>query len=267
MTSGHSTLDQFATWARRMIVHHSATATGDSRSADVFQTSTMSALLDGVYDGDVTIEELLRHGDFGLGTFNRLDGEMVVLDGECYHLRADGSATKADRADRTPFAAVTHFTPGTTLTVDVPTSRADVLALIDRTVESHNLIHAIRVTGALSNVHTRTVKAQKPPYPPLTEASDGQAEKIFDQVDGVLVGFRTPEFEQGISVAGYHLHFLDAARTSGGHVLDFTLDAGHVEISTASELHLRLPTSGAFLQADLAGEDVSEQIHHAEGGD
>ena len=86
-------------------------------------------------------------------------------------------------------------------------------------------------------------------------------------VDGVLVGFRTPEFEQGISVAGYHLHFLDAARTSGGHVLDFTLDVGHVEISTASELHLRLPTSGAFLHADLAGEDVSEQIHHAEGGD
>jgi len=267
MTSGHSTLDQFATWARRMIAHHSATATDDSRSAEVFQTSTMSALLDGVYDGDVTIEELLRHGDFGLGTFNRLDGEMVVLDGECYHLRADGTATKADRADRTPFAAVTHFTPSITLTVDAPTSRTRVLALIDDAVDSPNLIYAIRVTGAFSTVHTRTVKAQTPPYPPLTEASDGQAVKTFDHVDGVLVGFRTPEFEQGISVAGYHLHFLDADRTSGGHVLDFTLDAGHVEISTASELHLRLPTSGAFLHAHLAGEDVSAQIHHAEGGD
>ena len=267
MTSGHSTLDQFATWARKVIAHHSATADGDSRSAEVFQSSTMSALLDGVYDGDITIEELLRHGDFGLGTFNRLDGEMVVVDGECYHLRADGSATKADRAGLTPFAAVTHFTPNTTLTVDAPTSRAHVLTLIDDTVDSPNLIYAIRVTGAFSTVHTRTVKAQTPPYPPLTEASDGQAEKTFEQVDGVLVGFRTPEFEQGISVAGYHLHFLDADRTSGGHVLDFTLDAGHIAISTASELHLRLPTSGAFLHAHLAGEDVSAQIHHAEGGD
>jgi acetolactate decarboxylase len=209
----------------------------------------------------------LRHGDFGLGTFNRLDGEMVVLDGECYHLRADGSAIVADRADRAPFAAVTHFTPGTTLTVDAPTSRANVLALIDDTVDSPNLIYAIRATGTFSTVRTRTVKAQTPPYPRLTEASDGQAEKAFEHLDGVLVGFRTPEFEQGISVAGYHLHFLDADRTSGGHVLDFTLDSGHIAISTASELHLRLPTSGAFLHAHLAGEDVSAQIHHAEGGD
>lgn len=267
MTSGHDTLDQFATWARKVIAHHSARAAGDSRSAEVFQTSTMSALLDGVYDGDITIEELLRHGDFGLGTFNRLDGEMVVLDGECYRLRADGCATVADRADRTPFAEVNHFTPSTTLTVDAPTSRAHVLALIDDTVDSPNLIYAIRVTGTFSTVRTRTVKAQTPPYPPLTEASDGQAVKTFEQVDGVLVGFRTPEFEQGISVAGYHLHFLDADRSSGGHVLDFTLDAGHIEISTASELHLRLPTSGAFLHAHLADKDVVAQIHHAEGGD
>jgi acetolactate decarboxylase len=267
MASAPSTLDQFATWARKVIAHHSAAADGDSRSAEVFQTSTMSALLDGVYDGDVTIEELLRHGDFGLGTFNRLDGEMVVLDGECYHLRADGSATKADRADRTPFAAVTHFTPSTTLTIDAPTSRVDVLALIDQTLYTPNLIHAISITGAFSNVHTRTVRAQTPPYPPLTEASDGQAEKKFKQVNGVLAGFRTPEFEQGISVAGYHLHFLDATHTSGGHVLDFTLEAGHIAISTASELHLRLPTSGPFLHAHLAGDDVSAQIQHAEGGD
>ena len=267
MTPRHGTLDQFATWVRKVIAHHSATVTGDSHSAEVFQSSTMSALLDGVYDGDMTIEELLRHGDFGLGTFNRLDGEMVVLDGVCYHLCADGSATVANGTDRSPFAAVTHFTPSTTLTVDAPTSRTDVLALIDETLDSPNLIHAIRVTGTFSNVRTRTVKAQTPPYPPLTEASDGQAVKTFDNADGVLVGFHTPEFEQGISVAGYHLHFLDAERTSGGHVLDFTLDAGHIAISTASELHLRLPTSGAFLHADLAGEDLSAQIHHAEGGD
>lgn len=266
MTSRRSTLDQFATWACKVIAHHSATADDDSRSAEVFQSSTMSALLDGVYDGDITIEELLRHGDFGLGTFNRLDGEMVVLDGECYHLRADGSAIVAARAARTPFAAVTYFTPSTTLTVDAPTSRANVLALIDDTVDSPNLVYAIRATGTFSTVHTRTVKAQTPPYPPLTEASDGQAERRLEHVDGVLVGFRTPEFEQGISVAGYHLHFLDSDRTNGGHVLDFTLDSGHIAISTASELHLRLPTSGAFLHAHLAGEDVSAQIQHAEGG-
>src|ERR1700722_19599243 len=83
-------------WLHAMLVHR--------RSSEVYQTSTMGALLDGVYDGDVTIRELLQHGDFGLGTFNGLDGEMLVLDGVCYQLRGDGSAQVADADQRTPFA-------------------------------------------------------------------------------------------------------------------------------------------------------------------
>ena len=74
-------------WLHALVAHR--------HGSEVYQTSTMGALLDGVYDGDVTIAELLTHGDFGLGTFNHLDGEMVVLDGVCHHLRSDGSATVA----------------------------------------------------------------------------------------------------------------------------------------------------------------------------
>ena len=106
---------------------------------------------------------------------------------------------------------------------------------------------------------------QEPPYPPLTEATEGQAETRFTDTAGVLVGFRKPEFQQGISVAGYHLHFLNDDRTSGGHVLDFTLEHGEVAVSGESQLHLSLPTSGAFLDARLSGDDVSEQISKAEG--
>src|ERR1700748_121417 len=89
-------------------VHHDA-----KLAHTIYQTSTMAALLDGIYDGDVTIAELLAHGDFGLGTSTHLDGEMVVLDGTCYHLRADGSATVAAPGDLTPFAVVTQFTADT----------------------------------------------------------------------------------------------------------------------------------------------------------
>ena len=91
---------------------------------EVYQTSTMGALLQGVYDGEVTIRELLHHGDFGVGTFNRLDGEMVVLDGVCYQLRSDGSATIADPEQKTPFAAVTWFHADHTLEVSAPCDRA-----------------------------------------------------------------------------------------------------------------------------------------------
>lgn len=48
-------------------------------SPELFQYSTLEALLGGVYDGEVTVGELLTHGDFGLGTFNSLDGEMIIL--------------------------------------------------------------------------------------------------------------------------------------------------------------------------------------------
>jgi acetolactate decarboxylase len=127
------------------------------------------------------------------------------------------------------------------------------------------VIYAIRVTGHFADLHTRTVMEQHEPYPPLTQATEGQAETRFTDVQGTLVGFRTPDFEQGISVAGYHLHFLDDDRTAGGHVLDFTLERGDLAVSGASQLHLSLPTSGAFLQARLSADDMGDQITKAEG--
>ena len=261
MNSGSGARDHFRRWATTLLAHQHA----PDEDAEVYQFSTISALLEGVYDGDVTVADILRHGDFGLGTFNHLDGEMVILDGVCYRLRADGTATRAAGTDRTPFAAVTHFHTDFEIPIQTRTGQAQVIAAIDRQIESANLIYAIRITGFFSDLHTRTVMEQAPPYPPLTEATEGQAETRFTDTAGVLVGFRTPEFQQGISVAGYHLHFLNDDRTSGGHVLDFTLEHGEVAVSGESQLHLSLPTSGAFLDARLSGDDLSAKISKAEG--
>jgi alpha-acetolactate decarboxylase len=263
MSSRSGAHDHFRHWAATLLAHQHAASGHD---AEVYQFSTISALLEGVYDGDVTIAEILRHGDFGLGTFNHLDGEMVILDGVCYRLRSDGTATRAAPTDRTPFAAVTRFHTDFDIYIDSRTDQATVLSAIDRQIESANLIYAIRITGRFAELHTRTVMEQHRPYPPLTEATEGQAETRFTDVTGVLVGFRTPQFEQGISVAGYHLHFLDTDRTRGGHVLDFTFEDGLAAVSGASQLHLSLPTSGAFLDAQLSGDDLSERISKAEGG-
>jgi alpha-acetolactate decarboxylase len=249
-------LDSFRSWAATLLAHH---------NTEVYQYSTISALLDGVYDGDVSVAEILHHGDFGLGTFNHLDGEMVILDGVCYRLRADGTATPAAQTDLTPFAAVTRFHTDIEIAIRARTDRAGVTAAIDRKISSANLIYAIRVTGHFAELHTRTVTAQRPPYPPLTKATEGQAETRSTDVTGTLVGFRTPDFEQGISVAGYHLHFLNSDRTGGGHVLDFALEHGQIAVSRASELHLSLPTSGPFLAAQLSGDDLHKQIKKAEG--
>ena len=258
MTDASGAYDRFRHWAATLLAHQRA-------GSEVYQFSTIGALLDGVYDGDVTVAEILRHGDFGLGTFNHLDGEMVVLDGVCYRVRADGTATRADPTDRTPFAAVTRFHADFGFDITEPTGMAAVLDAVDRRIASANLIYAVRITGRFRELHTRTVMAQREPYPPLTQATEGQAEMVFTGKTGTLVGFRTPDFEQGISVAGYHLHFLDAERTGGGHVLDFDLEHGRVAVSGAAQLHLSLPTSGAFLDARLSGADIAERIDQAEG--
>ena len=245
----------------------SSTPQTPDSSREIFQYSTLEALLGGVYDGEVTIGELLTHGDFGLGTFNSLDGEMIILDGTCYHLRSDGTARVASDTEQTPFAAVTNFHPQTTLTVDTPSTYHQLDALVSEQIPSRNLTHAIRVTGHFSSVKTRTVARQHKPYPTLSEATDGQAEETFTDITGTLAGYLSPSYEQGITVAGYHLHFLDDSRTHGGHCLDFTLVTGAVAIDTITALHLSLPQSGAFLTTPMpAGGAVDEQIRKAEGG-
>jgi acetolactate decarboxylase len=209
---------------------------------------------------------LLRHGDFGLGTFNSLDGEMLVLDGVCYQLRSDGSATVADLGELTPFAAVTSFHPDHTIAVSEPLDRAALRTLIDESVDSTNLMVAVRVAGDFSILRTRTVTKQQRPYRPFTEATQDQQEVTFADVTGTLAGFRMPGYEQGISVAGYHSHFIDKDRHHGGHALDYRLVHGTVDISVRSELHLSLQRTPQFLRANLDSADIDGQIRQTEGG-
>ena len=190
---------------------------------------------------------------------------MIVNEGVCFHLFSSGEARAASPDDLSPFAAVTTFEADTTFEVTTPTSKTDLLARIDDCLSSENLFYGIRVTGHFATVTSRTATRQEAPYAPLPEATATESERTFTGTDGVLVGFRTPDYEQGISVAGYHLHFLNHDHTGGGHAFDFLLDEGVVELSTVSELRLSLPTSGPFLTADLNSKDMDEGIRKSEG--
>ncbi|MFF3439777.1 acetolactate decarboxylase [Streptosporangium sp. NPDC002721] len=237
-----------------------------ARAREIFQSSTMDALLDGVYEGDLTIGELRRHGDFGLGTFNGLDGELVGFDGRFHHLRPDGTAVPADPAEKTPFAAVTFFRADREAEVGPGMSRAELESLCDGLAAGRNLFYAVRLDGLFARVTTRTVARQHRPYPPLVEATRDQRLTTFTDVEGTVAGFRTPDYAQGIAVAGYHLHFLDAGRTGGGHVIDVTVRRATLRISTEAELRLSLPRTPQFMNADLTGHDVDAETRRAEGG-
>ena len=138
----------------------------------IFQNSLMTALLDGIYDGEMTVGELLGKGNFGLGTFDALDGEMVIIDGVCYQLRHDGSATRADLETRSPYAVATNFVPRIRRRASQNIRRADLSKFIDGMTPSSNYMYAVRITGHFSSVVTRTVVKQKPPYLSLIHISE-----------------------------------------------------------------------------------------------
>ena len=257
-----------AHWARAAIGHSwhkDEPEFDDDQGRVVWQTSTMEALLAGIYDGDVTVGELLTHGNFGLGTFNALDGEMVILDGMCYHLKSDGTVTRAMSTDLTPFAVVTTFDPDVSFDITQPIDRAGIESLIDGVIPSKNFVVAVRMSGTFSRVDTRTVGRQEQPYPPLLEAAKHEVTNSLANVAGTMAGFRTPGFEQGISVAGYHLHFIDNGRKNGGHMLDFSLESGQIDLSYSTDVQLNFPRFGAFLTAQLDGPDIAKAIAATEG--
>ncbi|AIQ11431.1 acetolactate decarboxylase [Paenibacillus durus] len=231
----------------------------------IYQASTMVALLSGLYDGTVTFGELKKHGDFGIGTFHQLDGEMIAFDGEFFHLYPDGTAQKVSLDESTPFSSVTFFEQQQTVPLNRAVTRQELEKVLDDLVPSPNLFHAIRIDGHFREVHTRTVPHQDKPYPPFVEVTKSQPSFDFADVDGVIAGFWTPAFAQGIAVAGYHLHFINEARDGGGHVMDFVLEQGTISICTCTDFQLALPQDNAYLKQDLSVADLERDIMIAEG--
>ncbi|MCX6997723.1 MAG: acetolactate decarboxylase [Kiritimatiellaeota bacterium] len=226
--------------------------------ATLFQTAPIAALLAGVYDDVFTLGELRRHGDFGLGTLTALDGEMIVLEGCCYQVRADGQVRVLPDTNTTPFAAVTFFKPTRTTAPLTATNLLQVCAALDRTLPSANLFYAVCITGRFDAVTTRSVPRQRRPYPPLATAAREQAVFHLGPVEGTLLGFRCPAFVKGLNVPGYHFHFLTADRQAGGHVLDVRLAGLCAAVQELRDFRLTLPATADFTGADLSADRQRE---------
>jgi acetolactate decarboxylase len=222
------------------------------------QISTIDALMTGIYDGDTTLATLKEKGDFGLGTFNSLDGEMVLLDGQFYRITAAGIVERPDPATKTPFAAVTSFEPDLTVSLDRGLNFEQLTVGTDRLLPTPNVFYALKLTGTFQIMTTRSVPSQKKPYRPLSEVVKKQPVFTLRNVEGTIVGFRCPSYVKGINVSGYHLHFLTADRKAGGHVLDFKVEKATMEIDETREFLLILPSDKAFFSADLATDREKE---------
>lgn len=216
----------------------------------IYQYSTLDALLTGVYDGDVTYGELKQAGDFGVGTFHALDGEMITVDNKVYQVTADGAAREVTDDALSPFAVLTFFAADQTAELAEAVDCTQLGETIDTLLPTTNIPFAIKVEGTFEALKTRSVPRQEKPYPPLADVVATQPTFDFEQVDGVMVGFRLPDYVGSANVPGYHWHFLTADRTAGGHVLACTIGSVDIGIDHTGEWTVQLPDGGDFYEVE-----------------
>ena len=228
----------------------------------VYLSAPINALVEGFYVENTTISQIKERGDFGLGTFNYLDGEMVLLDGKVYQIRSDGKVYEVGDEEKSPFACVTFFSPDTFDDIEGQTDSKDLNNLLDRLIPSPNMLYAIRIDGVFTYVKTRAApKCEN--YLPLAEATKNQAVFEFFNIEGCLAGFYTPPYMDHLNAPGYHLHFLTADRRQGGHLLGCEPKKARIGIQHVPELELGLPLTLDFLTADLT-RDTSDDLEKAE---
>jgi len=229
----------------------------------VFQNAPIKALLAGCYSGTLSIHDLEKHGDFGIGTLDALDGEMVVLDHAFYQIKSDGRAYRLKHKDTSPFATLIFFRAEQEFSPGRAMSYKELTGFLDEKLSSENLIYAIKVEGRFSSLKVRSAARQDKPFPVLTEAIKEQ--KVFELKDqeGTLVGFRFPSYVEGVNVPGYHFHFLSKDKALGGHVLDLQAADPRIQIDPSHGLSVELPGNEEFLKFRFEA-DAKEAIQKIE---
>lgn len=228
----------------------------------IYLCAPVNALVEGVYEERIPYDEIKKHGDFGLGTFDSLDGEMVMLDGEIFQITADGHVHRREQAARTPFACVTFYQPATYDELTGPSNYEDFLAWLEGLLPSPNIFYALRIEGRFSYIKVRSVPKQDC-YKPLVEVTKDQPVFEYTDVEGTLAGFFTPTFLSSLSVPGLHLHFLSSDYQRGGHLLACCSDGVRAGVQFIHSVELGLPMSLDYLTLDFQ-RDVEDDLHRAE---
>lgn len=234
-----------------------------ARHDTLYLSAPVNALVEGIYRQNTSLNELKRHGDFGLGTFNDLDGELVLLGGSAYQITGSGQVRRPEENVLTPFACVTFFRELTF--EDMPAGFPDfqaLMTLLESLFPSLNMMYALRIDGDFEFVRTRSVPRQDH-YRPLVEVTKDQPTFEMTNLSGTLAGFYTPGFMSSLVVPGVHLHFLSEDRQSGGHLLECRAARARIGVQILRSLHMDLPVTMDYLTADFQ-RDSARDLHQAE---
>lgn len=213
----------------------------------IYQYSLFTVLANSIYDGTMTVAGVKTKGDMGLGTYNGLDGEMIVNNGKVYQFPAGGKVNMpADKA-LVPFTVVKFFQPGFVVETGTVTDYPALKTLAEKQFSSLNYIYALKVTGTFTRIKCGSAEKQNLPYEKtLSEAIANRPVFEWKNIEGTLVGFWFPEYVGVMNIPGFHLHFISADETKAGHVLEFEAANLKIEIDQSSGLEFDLPETEAF---------------------
>lgn len=228
----------------------------------LYQYGTLSSLLAGAMDGSKSINDLLKHGDFGIGTLDGSDGELMIIEGQAFHARQNGDVVKLSGNETVPYAAVTYFDPEYQFPLVKDKSSQEIGNLIYTHLTSVNLFAAIQIKGTFKKMHVRVVPKQQKPYRPFSAIV--QPEFRAENISGTIVGFYTPELFHGAAVAGYHLHFLSDDGQFGGHIMDYELEKGIITMQTMTEYTQGFPMVDNFLNTTFDVKELLKEIEVSE---
>jgi acetolactate decarboxylase len=228
----------------------------------IYLCTPVNALVEGIYEENVSFAEIKRHGDFGLGTFNALDGEMVMLNGTTYQINSDGRVNVIGDEALSPFACVTFFKPVFHDDIEGDMDYHAFVEMLYSLLPSPNLFYAIMVEGSFAHVKTRSVPRQES-YRPIVEVTKNQPTFDFNKIEGTIAGFFTPSFMASLNVPGLHLHFLSSDLKHGGHLLECRPLKGRIDIQLIDRLELTLPITLDYLTQDFT-RNTEEDLNKAE---
>lgn len=224
----------------------------------IFHYSILKALDNGVLEGNMKVSELKQHGDFGLGTFNKLNGEMIVLDHIVYRLSPEGQIIQADDKALIPYSIITFYHQDDTLSLSGKIDYPALKAYIDRRVPSRNLFYAFRISGNFEYIKCGGANKQEKPYDKsLVQMLADRPVYEGRNIKGTLVGFWCPEYIGDINTAGFHLHFLSDDHTIGGHLMEFTSQSLEIGYDVKSTYKIFLPDTENFREAHFRSEAVN----------
>ena len=231
-----------------------------------YQVALLQSLTQGYYDGIIKVSELKEHGDIGIGTFEGVNGEMIVLDGKVYQALGDGTVQEADENETVPFSNVTFFDSDVSVELKDIEDIASFKSELDKVVNDNgkNMFYAVKVTGTFEKMFVRSELKQEKPYKSLDKALEtDQREFNYENITGTVVGLYCPDYMGGLNATGWHFHFISDDRTKGGHMLGLSFKEATAELDMTPSFDMMLSDNGDFQSMELA-KDVNDAIKKVE---